>query len=76
MAVVLEGDCRVSDRREGAPAPSGTLRIWPQIGPAVGAQAISLCTLQFAPGRSLGLHNLTSDEVLYVLEGDATPLTD
>lgn len=76
MAVVLEGGCRVTGLREGDPLMEGTLRIWPQIGRAVGAQAISLRTLEFASGLSPGLRNRESDEVLYVLAGEATLFLD
>ena len=53
--------------REGAPVDFGSLRVWPQIGRDVGAQAISLRVLEFAPGLSPGLRNETCDEILYVL---------
>lgn len=76
MAVVLEGGCRVTDLREGGHTQHGTLRVWLQIGRAVGAQAISLRTLEFAPGVSPGLRNRDADEVLYVLEGAATVFLD
>jgi mannose-6-phosphate isomerase-like protein (cupin superfamily) len=71
MAVILEGGCRVSEMREGTPLVHGTLTIWPQIGRIVGAQAISLRVLEFAPGISPGMRNERSDEVLYVLEDAA-----
>jgi mannose-6-phosphate isomerase-like protein (cupin superfamily) len=70
MAVILEGGCRVSDMREGSSVESGTLSIWSQVGRAVGAQAISLRVLEFAPGISPGLRNETCDEILYVLHWD------
>jgi mannose-6-phosphate isomerase-like protein (cupin superfamily) len=66
MAVTLEGGCRVSAMREGAPVGSGTLRIWNQIGRATGAQAISLRVMEFAPGLSTAIRNDESDEILYV----------
>jgi mannose-6-phosphate isomerase-like protein (cupin superfamily) len=69
MAVLLAGGCRVTEMREGAPVVHGTLSIWPQVGRAAGAQAISLRTLEFAPGLSTGIRNRECDEVLYVLEG-------
>src|SRR6266550_7569000 len=68
MTVILEGGCRVSEMREGAPVEHGTLRIWNQIGRASGAQAISLRVLQFAPGLSPGIRNDECDEILYVLD--------
>ena len=71
MAVILEGGCRVSEMNEGAPLVHGTLTVWPQIGRRVGAQAISLRVLAFAPGISPGMRNESSDEVLYVLENAA-----
>lgn len=67
MAITLAGGCRVTAMREGAPVISGTLRIWPQIGRAAGAQAISLRVLEFAQGTSPGLRNESCDEILYVL---------
>ena len=67
MAVVLEGGCRVSEMREGAPLISGTLGVWPQIGRAVGAQAISLRIMEFASGLSPLLRNESCDEILYVV---------
>ncbi|MCU1268331.1 MAG: Cupin 2 barrel protein [Acidobacteria bacterium] len=68
MAVNLEGGCRVTGRHEGVPAEHGTLRVWPQINRATGAQAISLRLLEFAPGLSPGMRNDRCDEILYVLE--------
>src|SRR6266550_9438153 len=67
MAIILEGGCRVSEMREGSPLELGTLRVWPRIGRAQGAQAISLRVLEFAPGLSAGLRNQECDEILYVL---------
>ena len=42
---------------------------WALFGRATGAQAISLRTLEFAPGLSPGMRNAACDEVLYVVEG-------
>jgi mannose-6-phosphate isomerase-like protein (cupin superfamily) len=68
MAVLLEGRCRVTDMREGAPVVEGTFRSWHQIGKATGAQAISLRLNEFGPGLSPGLRNPECDEVIYLLE--------
>src|SRR5712691_7826062 len=68
MAVELAGGCRVSQMREGTPLVNGTLSIWHQIGRTVGAQAISLRILEFAPGLSPGITNNDCDDALYVLE--------
>jgi mannose-6-phosphate isomerase-like protein (cupin superfamily) len=76
MAIVLEGSCRVSSIREGEPQITSTLKIWPQVGRTVGAKAISLRTLEFAQGLSLGLRNRDCDEVIYVLAGQGTLLID
>lgn len=76
MAVLLEGGCRVTRMREGAPDVRGTLRAWRQVGREVGAQAISLRVLEFSQGLSPGLRNLDCDEVLYALEGDAELFID
>ena len=67
MAITLAGECRVTEMREGKPVISGTLTVWPQIGRATGAQAISLRILEFAPGLSPGIRNVNCDEILYVL---------
>jgi hypothetical protein len=75
MAVSLEGGCRVTELREGIPVAKGTLSVWPQVGEATGAQAISLRTLEFAPGQSPGICNQECDEVLYVLETPAAGAT-
>lgn len=76
MAVTLEGGCRVTGIREGEPTTNGTLSVWPQIGRANGASAISLRTMEFAPGLSLEICNQECDEILYVLQGTATILID
>src|SRR5437588_838538 len=68
MTVTLEGGCRVSDVREGAPVVEGTLRIWNRIGRATGAQAISLRVMECAPGISPSIRDDECDEVLYMLE--------
>jgi len=68
MAVVLAGGCRVSQMREGTPLVNGSLSIWHQIGREVGAQAISLRILEFAPGLSPGITNNDCDDTLYVHE--------
>ncbi len=76
MAVVLEGRCRVTGIRDGEPTINGTLSVWPQIGRANNASAISLRTMEFAPGLSPGLRNQECDEIIYVLQGAATILID
>jgi mannose-6-phosphate isomerase-like protein (cupin superfamily) len=76
MAVVLEGGCRVTGIREGEPTISGTLSVWPQIGRSTGASAISLRTMEFAPGLSASFRNPECDQVIYVLQGIATILID
>src|ERR1043166_5017172 len=67
MAVILEGGCRVSEMREGAPVVNGTLRVWNRIGRATGAQAISLRVMEFAPGLSPTIQNYDCDQILYML---------
>jgi len=69
MAINLEGGCRVTQMREGVPVTNGTLKIWPQVGRAVGAKAISLRIMEFAPGLSPSWRNESADEVLYLLPG-------
>ncbi|MCM3900122.1 MAG: cupin domain-containing protein [Pyrinomonadaceae bacterium] len=76
MAVVLEGGCRVTGIRDGEPTINGTLSVWPQIGRANKASAISLRTMEFAPGLSPGFRNQECDEIAYVLQGAATILID
>lgn len=76
MTVVLEGGCRVTGIRDGEPTINGSLSVWPQIGRASGASAISLRTMEFAPGLSPRLRNQECDEVIYIFEGAATILID
>ncbi len=76
MAVLLEGGCWVSHWREAEPVRDGTLGVFPQIGRAVGAQAISLRILELAPGTSPTIRTAQCDEVLYVLEGEGRILLD
>jgi len=76
MAVVLEGGCRVTAIRDGEPTINGTLSVWPQIGRANGASAISLRTMEFAPGLSPGFRNQECDQVIYVLQGAGTIFID
>jgi mannose-6-phosphate isomerase-like protein (cupin superfamily) len=70
MPINLEGGCRVTDMFEGEPWFDGTLRIWNQIGRAIGARAISLRIMEFAPGLSPGIRNVDCDEILYVLNDE------
>ena len=72
MAVLLEGGCRVTGFKDGDPTVDGTLSVWPQIGRANGASAISLRTMEFATGLSPTLSNDECDEIVYVLQGAAT----
>ena len=76
MARLLEGGCRVSGLKEGRPRSVPGLRVWARAGRASGAKAISLRVMEFAPGFSAGLRNPDADEVLYVLEGEATAHVD
>ena len=69
MVVVLEGGCCVVEAREGPPVRAGTLMAWHQVGRAIGAEAISLRILEFAPGLSPGIRNNACDEVFYVFQG-------
>ena len=68
MMVTLAGGCRVSHMHDGEPLVAGTLRVWPQIGRASGAQAISLRVMEFAAGLSPTIQNDECDQILYVLE--------
>lgn len=72
--VLLEGGCRVRGLKEGQPAREGGLTIWNQFGRETGAQAISLRALQLEAGYATTFSNPGSDEVLYVLEGNALEL--
>ena len=76
MSVILEGGCRVSEMREGAPVVNGTLRVWNRIGRATGAQAISLRVMEFAPGLSPAIQNEDCDEILYVERGHPARLSE
>lgn len=70
MTVILDGGCRVSHMREGAPVETGNLRLWRRIGREHGADAISLRILEIAPGLSPGLRNRDCDEILFLLDGE------
>src|SRR6267378_3417766 len=76
MPMVLEGGCRITEIRGGEPTINGTVTVWPQIGRTTNASAISLRTMEFAPGLSPGLRNQECDEIIYVLQGTATILID
>ena len=69
MAVLLEGGCRVSQMREGAPIEIGNSCLWSRIGREHGAEAISLRILEIASGVSPSVRNRDCDEVLYLLNG-------
>jgi len=56
---------------EGQPLVAGTLRLWPQIGRATGAQAISLSVMEFATGLSPTMRNYDCDQILYLLNPDS-----
>jgi mannose-6-phosphate isomerase-like protein (cupin superfamily) len=71
MPVTLEGGCRVSGLKEGVPVREGALRVWRHAGRELGARAISLRVLELPPGGSATLGHAASDEVLFVLEGEA-----
>jgi quercetin dioxygenase-like cupin family protein len=73
MTITLAGGCRITSMREGDPVISGTLTVWPQVGRATGARAISLRILEFAPGLSPGIRS-DSDDILYVLGWSARPV--
>ena len=76
MAVLLEGGCRVTAIKDGEPTINETLSVWPQIGRKNGALAISLQTMEFAPGLSPGFRNQECDQVIYVLQGSGTIFID
>ena len=67
MVVTLAGGCRVSHMHDGEPFVERTLRVWPQIGRATGAQAISLRIMEFGAGMSPTIQNDECDQILYVL---------
>jgi mannose-6-phosphate isomerase-like protein (cupin superfamily) len=71
MAVTLAEGCRVSHMHEGQPLVTGTLRLWPQIGRATGAEAISLSVMEFATGSSPTMRNYDCDQILYLLDPDS-----
>jgi mannose-6-phosphate isomerase-like protein (cupin superfamily) len=67
----LEGGFRVTGLRHGVPLTAGTVRAWPVVGRATGAERVSLRTLEFGLGESPALRCECAD-VWYVLEGGAT----
>lgn len=62
MAVLLEGGCRVTEMRDGAPQVEGEL--------------ISLRVFEVAPGRSSEFRNEDRDEVLFALDDCTLYLDD
>jgi len=76
MPVRLEGGVHVASLREGEPTLHGSIRVYDHAGRSSGAHAISLRVVEFAAGLSPGLRNVASDEVLYVVEGEATVFID
>lgn len=75
MGRVLAGGCRVWGLTEGRPRTIGGVRVWNRAGRRSGAEAISLRVLRFPPGVS-GLDGSEADDVLYVLDGEATVYLD
>jgi mannose-6-phosphate isomerase-like protein (cupin superfamily) len=71
MTVMLEGGCRVSQMHDGKPLVAGTLRLWPRIGRATGAEAISLSVMEFRSGLSPSIRNDDCDQILYLLNSDS-----
>ena len=69
MPVPLQGNCFVSELREGDPREGDGWREWPRIGRDSGASAISLRVLELRRGRAIGWTNRDFEEVVYVLEG-------
>ncbi len=76
MVTLLEGGCRVTSLRAGAPAREAGLRVFRHAGRELGAHAISLRVLEYEPGLSPARSNAACDEVLYVLAGQATVYLD
>jgi mannose-6-phosphate isomerase-like protein (cupin superfamily) len=76
MPIALEGGCFVTALREGKPDQQAGIRIWRHVHRGTGATAISLRVLEFAPGTSPAVRTPRCDEVLYVLEGEATLIID
>jgi len=76
MPVALEGGCFVTALREGEPDQHPGIRIWRHVHRGTGATAISLRVLEFAPGTSPAIRTPRCDEILYVLEGEATLIVD
>jgi mannose-6-phosphate isomerase-like protein (cupin superfamily) len=76
MPILLEGGCRVSRLREGAPEERGSLRVFRHVDRTTGASAISLRVLEFAPGLSPTLANASCDETLFVLAGKGVVVLD
>lgn len=71
MPVELEGRCRVFGLREGEPESRAGLKVWRHVGRESGANAISLSVFELKPGAAASWRNGESDEVLFVLAGEA-----
>ena len=65
MSVLLEGDCRVVNLKEGEPGVAGALRIWRHFDAALSLRVMEL-------DGAATLFNEEHDETLYVLEGSGT----
>jgi mannose-6-phosphate isomerase-like protein (cupin superfamily) len=76
VSVALEGGCRVTDMKEGVASVNGTLSAWEQARRADGGGAISLRLMEFWPGLSDAFRNQDCDEIIYVLEGEASIFID
>jgi mannose-6-phosphate isomerase-like protein (cupin superfamily) len=76
MARTLAGGCRVWNLKEGRARTFGRLRIWDRVGRGSGAKAISLRVMEFERGLSPGIQTSGADDVLYVLQGQATVYLD
>jgi len=76
MARMLAGGCRVWALKEGRPRRLGRLKIWDRAGRRSGAKAISLRVMELEAGLSPGIRTAKADDVLYVLQGQATVYLD
>src|SRR2546426_9055497 len=76
MARILAGGCRVWALKEGRPHRLGRLRIWYRAGRRSGAKAISLRVMELEAGLSPGIRTAKADDVLFVLQGQATVYLD
>jgi mannose-6-phosphate isomerase-like protein (cupin superfamily) len=76
MPILLEGGCAVAGLREGQPRRHHSVQTWRHFHRGTGTRAISLQVLEFGQGLARIPANASSEQVFYVLEGEAAAYLD